>query len=542
MKNGILIAFLLAPLLASAAPVVVEDLRVEFQSNPAGVGKLPTLSWKLVSDQRGARQSAYQILAASSAEKLEAEKTADVWNSEKKPGAVSHLVLWGGKGLKDGQKVFWKVKVWNHEDEESTWSDPAHFVSGGKKAFPHPKRISGFESSSKELNQLYEDSVKRLEERLKSFPENGGGNLGTGAEVQRSARALLYHFDSLPHLTEWIRLMDESQTKENYFPIHPGSKEVGSISSDAGVLVNHPLWWMGGDSKLVQKRWGIFEKYMMSRETRDKKFKGTKWGNIAATEGISAEFLDLCYLGFSTRLIREMAGPARQPLNVLRFQDYAARIRTSFGEQFLEKDGSLKAKSQTAHLLALRCGVLTREQHKPVIDDLVASLKKEGAKVGPIGAHFLPPVLSLTNNQDLAVKILTGLNEEQRKIFAGNGVSEWLMGFLAGVDSAADGFSQALIAPRIPTDGSVTEVIAHHITPRGKLAVAWKIQEDQSLKIDVTIPPGIFARIILPSKKGQEITESGNPLKEAPGVELVAKTDSTFSMISQSGTYSFLIK
>lgn len=542
MKNGFLFAFLLTPFLAYAAPVGVEDLRVEFQSNPVGVSKLPTLSWKIISDERGARQSAYHILAASSAEKLGDQKSADVWNSGKKKGSVSHLVPWGGKALKNGQKVFWKVKIWNHDGQESDWSDSAHFVSGGEKSFPHPARISGFESSSKELNELYNLSIQHLEARLKQFSGDSKANLGTGAEVQRSARALLYHFDALPHLTEWIRLMDEGLTGEGFFPVQPGSKNVGSISSDAGVLVHHPVWWMGGQSKLVEKRWEIFEKYMLAREAHDKKFKGTKWGEIAASEGVPAEFLDLCYLGFSTRLIRGLAGPARQPLNVLRFQDYAARIRVSFGNQYLAKDGSLKVKSQTAHLLALRCGVLTPEQQKPVIQALVSSLKKEGPKVGPIGAYFLPAVLSLTSNQDLAAKILIGLNDEQRKIFVGNGVSEWIMSFLAGIDTAADGFSLALISPRIPSDGSITRVKAFHITPRGKLASSWSIQDDKSLKVNVTVPPGSFARIILPLKKGQKISESGKPIKDAPGVEVGGKTDSTINMISQSGTYSFLIK
>lgn len=542
MKHGILSAFLFSTAIATAAPLQVNDLRVELQSNPVGIEKLPSLSWKLVSDERGARQSAYQILAATTAEKLIKEASSDVWNSGKKKGTRTHLVPWVGKGLAEGQKVFWKVKVWNSKGEESDWSHPAHFISGGKKVFTRPKRISGFESSSNELNTLFEESLTRLENRLTQFSEGGSRDLGTGAEVQRSARAMLYHFDSLPHLTEWIRLMDESLTKENFFSVQPGSKEVGSVSSDAGIIVNHPVWWMGGDSKLVANRWENFEKYMMAREALDKKFKGTKWGTIPRSEGVPAEYLDLCSLGFTTRLTRELARPAQQPLNALRFEDYAARIRVSFGNQYLQDDGSLKVKSQTAHLLALRCGVLTPEQQKPVITSLITSLKKEGPKVGPIGAHFLPPVLTLTKNQDLAVKTLIALDEEQRKTFAGNGVSEWMMSYLAGIDAASHGFGQALIVPRIPSDGSVNWVKAFHVTPRGKLAVEWKIQADQSLKIDVTIPPGVFARIILPAKAGQDITEGGYSVKEAPGVELAAKTGSMISMIGQPGTYSFLIK
>jgi phosphohistidine phosphatase SixA len=44
----------------------VTNLRCEYRSNPLGIDVLaPRLSWVLVSDRRGARQTAYQIQAAS---------------------------------------------------------------------------------------------------------------------------------------------------------------------------------------------------------------------------------------------------------------------------------------------------------------------------------------------------------------------------------------------------------------------------------------------------------------------------------------------
>lgn len=541
MKRGLLSALIFSAVFANAAPIQVNDLRVDFQANPTGVSSLPSLSWKLQSDERGKRQMGYHILAASSVEKL-TPKTADLWNSKFQKGAFKHLVPWGGKALKNGQKVHWKVRVQDENQKDGDWSQPASFSVGGKKILQKPARISEFESSSDSLNSLFAESLSSMETRLANFSEGGSGSLGTGAEVQRSARAFLYHFDALPHLNEWIRRMDDGRTKENFFPTQPGSKSVGSISSEAGITVNHPLWWMGGDAGLVEKRWTKFEKHMIAREKADPKFKGSTWGGLTETEGMPAEFLDLCYLGFTTRLARELATPARQPLNVIRFNDYAARIRASFEKQYLTEDGSLKVTSQTAHLLALRCAVLKPTQQKVVIDSLMTSLKKDGPKVGPIGAYFLPGVLTLTKHQDEAVKILTELTDDQKKTFIGNGVSEWLMSFLTGIDASAQGFGQVLIAPRIPGDHSLTWVKASYHSVAGKISVHWEKQKDGSLKVDATIPAGAMAHIILPGKKGQTITEGGKPIKEALGVELAGQTDSIIRLISQSGSYSFLIK
>jgi len=538
---SIALLFLLLSVFAQAAPVQVVDLRVDFQTQANGTTTTPRFSWKIASDEIGKRQKNYHLIAASSLEKL-TSKNADLWNSKPEHGLVKHLVEWQGKDLKEGQEVHWKVQVFDEDDTASDWSKPNSFKVGSKKILAKPTRISTFESSSAELNALYQESVTHLQAQLSQFKADGTGTLGTGAEVQRSVRPMLYHFDALPHLTEWIRQMDASMTEEGYFPIQPGSKKVGSSSSEGAIIVNHGLWWMGGDHAMAKRRWPLYEKHMMARETADRGFQGKAWGEISASEGMTAEFIDLCYLAITTRLVRQLAVPAQEPMNVIRFQDYAGRMRKSFEKQYLNEDGNLKVTSQSAHLLALRSAVLSKENQPKIIAALLASIEKNGLKVGPIGAHFLPGVLSLTNNQDKAVELLTSLSDEQKEAFIGNGVSEWLMSYLAGIDASVAGFAHVSISPRIPSGDTIKWVKASHQSVAGEIAVRWeKLGKDQ-LKIDVTIPAGSMARINLPCLKEQTLTVGGKPLKESLGVAQAARTDSTISLVGQSGIYSFLIQ
>ena len=52
---------------AEAAPLKIADLRCEYRTNPLGIdAALPRLGWKLESKERGVRQTAYQVLVASS--------------------------------------------------------------------------------------------------------------------------------------------------------------------------------------------------------------------------------------------------------------------------------------------------------------------------------------------------------------------------------------------------------------------------------------------------------------------------------------------
>lgn len=105
------------------------QLRCEYLENPLGVDVLPRLSWLPVSDERGAAQTAYQILVAGSQDKLAAGE-GDLWDSGKVAGDQSIHIAYGGKPLTSGQRVYWKVRLWDQSDRESPWSAPAYWQMG----------------------------------------------------------------------------------------------------------------------------------------------------------------------------------------------------------------------------------------------------------------------------------------------------------------------------------------------------------------------------------------------------------------------------
>ncbi len=117
---------------ADAADVKIERLRTEYLENPLGIDTaLPRLSWILAAsgDARGTAQSAYQILVASSADKL-AQDAGDLWDSGRIESAVSTQIPYAGKPLATREECFWKVRVWDQNGEASAWSEPAHWTMG----------------------------------------------------------------------------------------------------------------------------------------------------------------------------------------------------------------------------------------------------------------------------------------------------------------------------------------------------------------------------------------------------------------------------
>ena len=70
-----------AHLLSPPGALELSNLRCEYAANPIGVEAMrPRLSWALESRQRNQRQTAYQILVASTPELLRANQ-ADLWDS-----------------------------------------------------------------------------------------------------------------------------------------------------------------------------------------------------------------------------------------------------------------------------------------------------------------------------------------------------------------------------------------------------------------------------------------------------------------------------
>ncbi len=125
----ILIASLYFTLAKAQNKISVTNLQCEMLNNPEGIDVLqPRLSWKIKADVNDVKQTAYQILVASTLENLNANK-ADLWDSGKVESNQSVNVTYKGKSLGDRQNAFWKVIVWTNKGEIKS-TDITHFSIG----------------------------------------------------------------------------------------------------------------------------------------------------------------------------------------------------------------------------------------------------------------------------------------------------------------------------------------------------------------------------------------------------------------------------
>ncbi len=113
-----------------SAPLQPLALRCEYRHNPQGIDEPhPRLYWRVESDARGQKQTAYRLLVASTPEIL-ANDEGDLWDSGKIASSQTTHIPYDGKPLVSRQPCFWKVQAWDRDGVASTWSQPASWSMG----------------------------------------------------------------------------------------------------------------------------------------------------------------------------------------------------------------------------------------------------------------------------------------------------------------------------------------------------------------------------------------------------------------------------
>ncbi|QGQ99683.1 hypothetical protein EHS13_34900 [Paenibacillus psychroresistens] len=106
------------------------DLKTENTINPLGISTmLPLLSWKLEAYKRAQCQTSYHIIVDTDETQLN-RLIGSSWDSGKVNSDETLQIQYLGSQLVSGQRYYWKVMVWDGEENASDWSQTAWFETG----------------------------------------------------------------------------------------------------------------------------------------------------------------------------------------------------------------------------------------------------------------------------------------------------------------------------------------------------------------------------------------------------------------------------
>jgi alpha-L-rhamnosidase len=128
-------AFVIAALamlscLPAAFAADLTNLRCEYLVDPLGIDvEKPRLSWVIESGKRGERQTAFQVMVASTPELL-AKDQGDLWDSGQVASDQSAQVSYAGKPLASRTRCYWKIRAWDRTGQRTPWSPAAFWTMG----------------------------------------------------------------------------------------------------------------------------------------------------------------------------------------------------------------------------------------------------------------------------------------------------------------------------------------------------------------------------------------------------------------------------
>lgn len=119
----VLATFLLAAAADAASSLQPVHLTCEYMRNPLGIDtRKPRFCWLFSSDQRNQVQTAYELIVSDNIDSIQRGK-GNRWSSGKITSGQNIQVEYKGSELTSFTKYYWRVKVYNKNDEASSWSD-----------------------------------------------------------------------------------------------------------------------------------------------------------------------------------------------------------------------------------------------------------------------------------------------------------------------------------------------------------------------------------------------------------------------------------
>jgi alpha-L-rhamnosidase len=357
--------------------------------------------------------------------------------------------------------------------------------------------------------------------------------------------------------TKWLADMADTQALHGDGRIHsvvPGVKSIhhegGPAWADAAVICPWTLYQCYGDTRNLEQCWPMMTRFMDFLRANSKSFiradEHWKWKGYGDWLSIDAvtppDYIGTVFYAYCAMLMAKVANVLGKEAEEDSYHSLFTDVANMFYARFVDSDGGLKVRTQTAYVLALHFDLLRESNRTAAVDALVRDIELRGSHLstGFVGTPYLNHVLTRFGRAEVAYALLhqrtfpswlypvtqgattmwerwdawthnkgfsdTGMNSFNHYAFGA--VGAWLYSTVAGIDldAARPGYKHTIIRPH-PIGSGLTHVRAKLHSMYGQIESAWRVDGD-IFHLEVTIPPNASATVWMP---GENVTESGQP-------------------------------
>nr|MDO8087903.1 glycoside hydrolase family 78 protein [Candidatus Sigynarchaeum springense] len=466
-----------------------------------------------------------------------------------------------------------------------------------------PPAISGFECSDPSLNRLWRNIFWTLRDNLSSIPTDcpqRSERLGWMGDAQVFAQTSMMLMDMAAFYTKWLKDIRDAQFDDGRFsnvcpnPFMRGGAIVNFRGApawaDCGVLLPWDVFVNYGDTRCLEEQYESAKRHVDQVHQRNPGLLWRKdrtfpdigdWLNGDTIKSrdypkkggqVPKEVHATMFFARSAELLAKMATVLGKKEDAEKYADLTTRIKNSFRDAYVSKDGRIKGDTQAGYALALHFGMLPDTLQPAAVGHLVEALERYDYRLstGFNTTTRMMLQLALRGHADIAYRLLfsrrfpswfymidqgaTTMWERWDGFVKGRGfqnkmmnsfchysygsVGEFIVRVVLGINPEEQhpGFAEFTIKP-VPAK-QLSWARGHVTTIRGTISCEWKA-EGSRLDLVVTIPANTTATVHVPASDGECILESGKPLRGAEGVDYKGMQGGAAVVRVLSGTYHF---
>ena len=253
--------------------------------------------------------------------------------------------------------------------------------------------------------------------------------------------------------------------------------------------------------------------------------------------GTDTTYVASAYLKYSSSLVAKAAAVLGRTEDAAYYQAISDRTKAAIQKTYFTEDGTIRIRTQTAHVLALAFG-LAKEEHRSTVGKALVKLLKQSnmhLQTGFVGTPFLCQTLSDVGYSEAAYTLLfqndfpswlyevdmgattiwerwnsvlpngkisgTGMNSLNHYTYGS--IVQWMYEHICGLTLTAPGFRTFRIRPEF--SGRFTHVSMGYASAMGTIEIGWA-QTAAGYRVTVSVPFDTTAVLELPDRQPMTLT------------------------------------
>ena len=422
------------------------------------------------------------------------------------------------------------------------------------------KLISEFSCSDELINKLHTLMPRTLLNNFQSKPTDTpvwekNGWLG---DANCALHCMMLNFDMSKYMQNFINIMDDCFKDYGKIPVIVPTADWGVGNSPVWntiyVFATEALINYCNNTEYAKNIYPHLKQFALN-DIEELESLGWTWGARGLSDWLSpsggeeaeifpdpSEGAEICCTAFIYRMLESMifiADKVGKSEDIQTFEDARKKIYVAFNGKFYKADKGIYETTtwrdiavrtkyrQTSNLLPIAFGIVPEENRNIVLKNLVNDIieKDYHFDTGCTGTRFVLPVLFDNGYTDVAYKILTRTTypswgywvecgaesaweswekttRSQNHYFLAT-YDEALFTHIAGIKNIREGYREITIKPELLCGLEFAQASIE--TPLGKLAVDWKKNSYGGFDVEIIIPDGTDARIILADKINESV-------------------------------------